>query len=191
MFRHLFLAALVVFSCNSATAGVLTWGTASLADSGGNFLMGSSITTSGLSFTLLLPNFSQSDFAFPSGEVSVGVTATYDMPWINGVIYRYDGTIDQTFGPATVSYLQMASGAPGSPASGSFTGSPFSGTLLTGSSNNSIDLSAIIDLADNGGLAAINSIEFDIIAPEPGSAGVMFLGVALLGLFGRSRRMTT
>lgn len=178
----------LIFGATSHAA-TLSWGSASLSDnSGGSFLAGSTVATSGLSFVLSLPNFSQSNFAFFSGEVDVSVTATYDQPWINGVVFRYDGVIDQTNGPAEVDYFHTASASSASPGSGNFTVPPFAGTLGEDVSTNSVNITAQINLNDNGGLAAINSIEFDIVAPEPATAGAMVLGVALLGLFGHKRR---
>lgn len=189
MFKQTLPMVLALIFGATSHAATLSWGSASLSDNnGGSFLAGSTVATSGLSFVVFLPNFSQSDFAAFSGEVDVAVTATYDQPWINGVVFRYDGVIDQTNGPAEVDYIHTASGSSASPASGNFTVPPFAGTLGEDVSATAVDITSQLNLNDNGGLAAVNSIEFDIIAPEPATACAMVLGVALLGLFGHKRR---
>src|SRR6516164_184035 len=72
---------LVLLTCGSSYASSISWGGISLSDNNGlAFLNGYSITTTPTSFILNLPNFSQSDFAFFSGEVDVAVTATDSSP---------------------------------------------------------------------------------------------------------------
>jgi hypothetical protein len=180
---------LVLLTCGSSYASSISWGGITLSDNNGlAFLNGYSITTTPTSFILNLPNFSQSDFAFFSGEVDVAVTATDTSPDITGVTYIYDGTIDTANGPASVNFVQTASGTAG--ALGNFTSTPFSGTL-TRSAVGHIDLSAALRLDDEGGLAAINRIEFDIIrpvaTPEPSSLMMLAAGLALTWRFGRRR----
>ena len=184
-------AALVLFllACASGYADIVTWGSASLSDNNsGAFLSGFSINTSGPQWILNLPNFSQSDFAPFSGEVDLSVSANDTASALIGVMFTYFGSIDQTNGPATVSYIQTASGSPG--ASGGFSTTPFSRTLFRPSSNH-IDLTAQINLNDNGGRSSINKIQFDLVeTPEPSSLPVVL--AVLLGLavcFGRRLRV--
>ena len=174
-------AALVLFLllCAPGYADIVTWGSVSLSDNnGGAFLLGSSIATSGSQLIVNLPNFSQSDFASFSGEVDLSVSPVDTDSALIGVMFTYFGSIDQTNGPASVSYIQTASGSPG--ASGDFSTTPFSGALSRPSSNH-IDLTAQINLNDNGGLASIDKIEFDLVqTPEPSSLPMLLAG--LLGL---------
>jgi hypothetical protein len=170
MNRFAGLFVLLALSCLPASANII-WSSASLSDNnGGAFLSGFSIATSPTAWILTLRNFEQDSFATPSpGEVTLGVSATSTDPTVLfiGVIYKYFGSVDTTGGPATVGYVQTASGSPGSPASGSAGPLPFSGQLLT-SHETKIDLTTILDLNDNGGLARIDRIEFDaVITPEP------------------------
>ena len=184
-------AALVVFMllCAPGYADIVTWGSASLSDNnGGAFLSGSSVTASGSQWILDLPNFSQSDFASFSGEVDLSVSAGDTNSALIGVMFTYFGLIDQTNGPATVSYVQTASGSPG--AFGDFSTTPFSGTLFRPSSNH-IDLTTQINLADFGGLASISEIRFDLIeTPEPSSLPlVLALLVGLAACFRHRTRV--
>ena len=172
-----------------ASAGTLTWSGATLSDNnGGLFLEGASLTTSGLRATFALPAFSQSDFAAFSGEVDLSITGTYDQPWINGVVVTFFGVLqplDQTpIIPATVDYIQTASGSAGSPASGNLTSLPFS-FFLSLNSALSVNLTTQLDLNDNGGLAGVSAVQLDVVAPEPATNVAMVAGVALLAMLRR------
>lgn len=188
MFKFTRILALGISISACASGAVLTWSSPGLSDNnGGSFLAGSSLNTAGLTAIFTLPNFTQSDFAFFSGEVDLSITATYDYPWINGVRVTFFGTVDQTNGPASVDYIQTASGSPGSPASGNLTSLPFSFALfLSGAST--VNLTTQLNLNDNGGLAGVSSVEFGVSAPEPATTSAMAAGVALLALLRRSRR---
>jgi MYXO-CTERM domain-containing protein len=101
-------------------------------------------------------------------------------------MYEYSGAIDQTNGPATVSYIQTASGAPDQ--SGDFSTTPFSGSFTVPASNH-IDLTTRINLNDLGGSAAIDKIEFNLATvPEPSSLPSVIMLTAGLGLAWRIRR---
>ena len=180
-------AVLTLLICATGYADGVSWGPATLSDNnGGAFLSGFSIFTSGTTWILNLPNFSQSDFASFSGEVSLSVSADDVFPGIVGVMFEYSGTIDQTFGPASVQYLQTASGSPDQ--SGDFTTTPFSGFFARSASNH-IDLTTTIDLSDFGGSAGINRIEFNLATvPEPSSLPSVIMLTAGLGLAWRIRR---
>ena len=192
MFKFTRILALGISISACASGAVLTWSSAGLSDNnGGNFLAGSSLNTAGLTTIFTLPNFVQSDFAAFSGEVDLSITATYDQPWIGGVLVTFFGAVDQTNGPASVDYIQTVSGSPGSPASGNLTSLPFSFVLfLSGASTPpSVDLTTQLNLNDNGGLAGVGSVEFDVvITPEPATTGAMAAGLALIALLRRSRR---
>jgi hypothetical protein len=172
-------ATLVLFLllCAPGYSDIVTWGSASLSDNnGGAFLSGFSVTASGSQWILDLPNFSQSDFASFSGEIDLSVSADDTASALIGVMFTYFGLIDQTNGPATVSYVQTASGSLG--ALGDFSATPFSGTLFRPASNH-IDLTTQINLTDSGGLASISKIQFDLIeTPEPSSLPMV---LAVLG----------
>lgn len=185
-FTRILVLGISISAC--ASGAVLTWSSPGLSDNnGGSFLAGSSLNTAGLTAIFTLPNFTQSDFAFFSGEVDLSITATYDYPWINGVRVTFFGTVDQTNSPASVDYIQTASGSPGSPASGNLTSLPFSFALfLSGAST--VNLTTQLNLNDNGGLAGVSSVEFGVSAPEPATTSAMAAGVALLALLRRSRR---
>jgi hypothetical protein len=183
---------LLALCCLPASASII-WGSASLSDNnGGAFLSGFSIATSPTAWTLSLRNFEQDSFATPSpGELTLGVSVKSTDPTVTiiGVIYKYFGSIDTTGGPATISYIQTASGAPGSPASGSLAALPFSGQLLT-SSETQMDLTTILDLHDNGGLARIDRIEFDpVTAPEPSTWLLTLLAATGWAVFRRAKSL--
>ncbi len=180
------LILLSVSTCAIGFADTVTWGSASLSDNnGGLFLDSFSITTSGSTWILTLPNFSQSNFAFPSGEVSLSVSADF-LGGISGVSFQYLGNIDNSGGDPSVHYLQTASGS--ADQSGDFGTVPFSGFMDRPVSTH-IDLTTTLDLNDNGGSVAINQIEFDLATvPEPSSLISAFLLTSGLGLALRLRR---
>jgi len=175
-------AILLLGTSTCVRADIFTWGPTSLSDNAaGSFLTGFNITTLGPKWFLVLPAFSQDgtfDFPGPS-EVSLSVSVSDTASLINGVRFTYDGVIDQTGGPASVDFSQTVVGSPGSPLSGNFAATPFSGTL-THSVTNHLDLSLVLDLHDSGGSASINKIEFDITqAPEP---SYLLLLATMLGI---------
>jgi len=182
-------AILALLSCATGYADSITWGPVSLSDNnGGAFLQAFSITTSGTKWILTLPDFSQSDFAAFSGEISLSVSADDADPGILGVMFQYSGAIDQTGGPADVSYIQTASASPG--AFGTFNSTPFTGFLALSASNH-IDLTTTLDLNDNGGFASISQIEFDLATaqvPEPSSLILLATGLAAVWCIGRRKR---
>jgi hypothetical protein len=170
-------------------ADVVSWSNLSLADNnGGAFLNGFTISTSGSSFLLNLPNFSQSDFAPFSGEVDLGLTVSDDTSEISALQFTYFGLFDGTFGSA--SYVQTSSGSTNSPASGTFSTSPFIGFLLFAHQMSSSDLTTQLNLNDNGGLAGITAVRVDVVAiPEPAMTGFLLLGVAVFSALGYRRRI--
>jgi hypothetical protein len=166
----------------------VSWSNVSLSDNNsGAFLNGFTIATSGTSFQLNLPNFSQSDFASFSGEVDLGLTVTDGASQIGAIQFTYFGLFDETFGSAN--YFQTASGATNSPLSGTFSISPRTGFLTFASQVGSSDLTTQLNLNDNGGLAGVTAVRFDIAAPEPATSGFLLLGVAVLGALGLRRRV--
>ena len=176
----------VLVTCLPASGSSVSWGNVSLSDNnGGQFLSGFNITTSGSSFLLQLPNFSQSDFAPFSGEVDLGVTVTDDTSQIGAIQFTYFGLFDETFSSA--SYVQTSSGATKSPLSANFSGGWLTGFLTFPSQVGSSDLTTQLNLNDNGGLAGISAVRFDVVVPEPAAAGLMVLGAAFLGVL-RYRR---
>ena len=176
---------LALLICATGYADTVTWGSASVSGDPA-FLLGSSIVTSGATWILNLPSFSQSDFASFSGEVDVTVSADVVFAEIVGVMFEYSGAIDQSFGPATVSYVQTASGAPDQ--SGDFSATPFSGSFTLPASNH-VDLFTRLNLNDFGGSAGINKIEFNLATvPEPSSLPLAIMLTAGLGLAWRIRR---
>ena len=180
-------AILALLTCATGYGDTITWGPVSLSDNnGGAFLQDFTITTSGTTWILTLPNFSQSDFAAFSGEISLSVSVDDVDPSIIGVAFQYLGVIDQTGGPADVNYVQTASGSPD--AFGTFNATPFTGFLALPASNH-IDLTTTIDLNDNGGSASINQIEFHLATvPEPSSLILLATGLAMTWRFGRRKR---
>ncbi len=188
MRKILTLILLSLSACAIGYADTVTWGSVSISDNnGGTFLSGYSITIAGTKWILDLPNFSQSDFASSSGEVSLSVSADFLLGGISGVSFQYLGNIDNTTGgPATVSYVQTASGA--ADQSGDFGTVPFSGSFDRPVSTH-IDLTTTLDLNDNGGSVGINQIEFDLATvPEPSSLISALLLTSGLGLALRFRR---
>ena len=173
-------------TCAIGYADTVTWGPAILsANSAGPFLSGFTFTIAGTKWILDLPSFSQSSFASAPGEVDLLLSADY-AGGISGLTFQYFGTIDQTEGPATVSYVQTASDSPG--AAGDFSTTPFSGSLDRPVSTH-IELETTLTLKDNGGSVAINQIEFDLATvPEPSSLISALLLTSGLGLALRLRR---
>uniref|UniRef100_Q029Y9 PEP-CTERM protein-sorting domain-containing protein n=1 Tax=Solibacter usitatus (strain Ellin6076) TaxID=234267 RepID=Q029Y9_SOLUE len=185
MFKFIKVLALAVSISACASAGVLTWSSVGLSDNnGGAFLTNAGLVTNGLNATFVLPDFSQSDFAPFPGEVDLAITATYDQPWINGIVVTLYGAL---LDGASVDYIQTASGSPGSPAAGNLIALPFSFTLFLNGAT-TVDLTTQLDLNDNGGIAGVSAVSFDILAPEPATTSIMAGGVALLALLRRSRR---
>ena len=187
MAKIVVVAILALLTCATSYADNITWGAVSLADNdGGAFLQDFNITSSGTTWILTLPNFSQSDFAAFSGEISLSLSADDVDPNIIGVTFQYLGAIDQSNGPADVSYIQTVSGAPD--VFGTFNSTPFTGFLALSPSNH-IDLTTTIDLNDNGGSASINQIEFHLATvPEPSSLIMLATGLAMAWHVGRRKR---
>jgi hypothetical protein len=174
------IAVLALLTCGTGYSDTVSWGSVTLSASGGPFLAGSTITTSGTQWILNLPNFFQSDFAPIAGEVSLVVNADTVDPSIFGVTFKYFGAFDTTNGFPSVHYEQTASGSPGE--SGDFSTPSFS-SFLAVSATNHLELGTTIDLNDMGGSVAINQIEFDLeVVPEPSSLRLVIMlttGLAL------------
>jgi hypothetical protein len=167
----------LMLAAGSASAAVISWGPASLSDdNGGAFIAGHTIVTSGGTFILNLPNYSTSNFdSNISNEVDLGVSVTSNIG-IEGIIYTFLGRFS---GAAQASYIQTLDA---NSANGSFSTSPFSGTLASFGSPNSVNLTTQLNLNDNGDSAGISQVRIDVLLPEPATGAMA--GMALLALGG-------
>ncbi len=168
-----------------ASAGVVTWGSASLSDNnGGDFLTGAVTTASGNIFTFSLPAFAQSGFAAFQGEVDLGISPGWVGMSFDRAIFTFLGDFRD---PGSAGYSYSAGAVLGSIATNTL--GSFSETLNFGPNGSGVDLLASAILNDQGGLAGVTAIQIELVpgVPEPASVYLLFGGIGVLAWRGVRR----
>jgi hypothetical protein len=165
----------------SSQAALIVSGVSLSDNNAGDFISGFSSAQSGYTWTLNLPNFQQSNFSFPAGELGLGVTLTESEPRQNltSLVITWYGVFQSAgFGEPSVHFEQLANG---NSHTGTFSTSP-AGDIISFAPAQSVDFTTLLTLSDNGGIAGVSRIRIDAAGvPEPGTISMLALGLALLG----------